>query len=425
TAKGKQPARATSPADPLDVERTRAEQLKIILRRSRHETHISQQDVDDQTKGSDDNKGEKTDESDDDDNDQDEAENDNDDNDDEEEISKIDEHEATESGEGDDEETESDGENEEQETREEAEESFDPIPRTPEDNEDTGNGEKDQGLRISEEERIHEEEEPVKLYRDVDINQGRGLQVSKDIDDSHVTLTPVHSDGQQESSSTTASQPPIPPAPIPSEVLQNLLTFESVFRFKNRVKSLEVNFSEFMWTNQSPKAVSNILDEQRNLYKALVEAYEADKTILDSYGESAIPKRGREDDDDQERPSTGSDRGSKRRRKGRVHASANTLSKPATRSAGRLPVRWRNPHIRKPPTPDRDWNKTLPAIQGSAQSWISELAKQTDARSSFNKLLDTSIDFSNFIMNWLGVDTLTPELLAGPTYELMRGHVIA
>nr|GFC63750.1 hypothetical protein [Tanacetum cinerariifolium] len=35
--------------------------------------------------------------------------------------------------------------------------------------------------------------------------------------------------------------------------------------------------------------------------------------------------------------------------------------------------------------------------------------------------LDTSIDFSNFIMNRLCVDTLTPELLAGPTYELMRG----
>nr|GFB16791.1 hypothetical protein [Tanacetum cinerariifolium] len=34
---------------------------------------------------------------------------------------------------------------------------------------------------------------------------------------------------------------------------------------------------------------------------------------------------------------------------------------------------------------------------------------------------DTPIDFSNFIMNRLGVDTLTLELLAGPTYELMRG----
>nr|GFD23595.1 hypothetical protein [Tanacetum cinerariifolium] len=70
---------------------------------------------------------------------------------------------------------------------------------------------------------------------------------------------------------------------------------------------------------------------------------------------------------------------------------------------------------------DRDWNKSLPAAQGNAQEWISALAKQTDACSSFNELLDTLIDFSNFILNRLRVDTLTPELLAGPTYELMRG----
>nr|GEY99432.1 hypothetical protein [Tanacetum cinerariifolium] len=360
------------------------------------------------------------------------------------------------------------------------------------------------------------------------------------IEDSHVTLTPVHSDGQQESSSTssfvtsllnpiidsgmesifttasssvaplpsptstmtpsimttttTASQPPIPPTPIPSEVLQNLPTFESVFRFEDRVKSLEVNFSEFMRTNQSPEAVSNIptdlsemelkkilidkmegnksiqrSDEQRNLYKALVEAYEADKTILNSYGESAILKRRREDNDDQEGPSAGSDWGSKRQRKGREHASASTPSELATKSAGRSttgtqsrqlsatesafaeePVQttcqmeepshpvfetgaedqpiiqtYQHPEWfsqpRKPPTSDRDWNKTLPAVQGNAQSWISALAKQTDARSSFNELLDTPIEFSNFIMNRLGVDTLTPKLLAGPTYELMRG----
>nr|GFC19976.1 hypothetical protein [Tanacetum cinerariifolium] len=56
---------------------------------------------------------------------------------------------------------------------------------------------------------------------------------------------------------------------------------------------------------------------------------------------------------------------------------------------------------RRPPTPDRDWNKSVPAAQGNAQSWISALAKQTDARSSFNELLDTPIDFSNFIMNRL------------------------
>nr|GEZ92775.1 hypothetical protein [Tanacetum cinerariifolium] len=147
-AKGKQPARATTPTEPTDVERTEAEQLKIILKRSRQETHISQQhgsstdegtgsrpgvpdvpsddseeelswnssddkDVDEQTKGREESKGDKTDESDD------------DDDDDEEETTKIGEQEVAES---DDEAIESDRESEDEETREQEEESFDPIP---------------------------------------------------------------------------------------------------------------------------------------------------------------------------------------------------------------------------------------------------------------------------------------------------------
>nr|GFC46672.1 hypothetical protein [Tanacetum cinerariifolium] len=56
---------------------------------------------------------------------------------------------------------------------------------------------------------------------------------------------------------------------------------------------------------------------------------------------------------------------------------------------------------RKPPSPDRAWNTALPAAQGDAQTWISDLAKQADARLSFNDLLETPIDFSNFIMHRL------------------------
>ncbi|GJZ17782.1 hypothetical protein Tco_0553905 [Tanacetum coccineum] len=35
--------------------------------------------------------------------------------------------------------------------------------------------------------------------------------------------------------------------------------------------------------------------------------------------------------------------------------------------------------------------------------------------------MDTPLDFSAFMMNQLKIDTLTPELLAGPTFELMKG----
>ncbi|GJT97256.1 hypothetical protein Tco_1092774 [Tanacetum coccineum] len=44
-----------------------------------------------------------------------------------------------------------------------------------------------------------------------------------------------------------------------------------------------------------------------------------------------------------------------------------------------------------------------------------------DLRKSFNELMDTPYDFSAFVMNRLKVDTLTPELLAGSTFKLLKG----
>ncbi|GJX95156.1 hypothetical protein Tco_0349742, partial [Tanacetum coccineum] len=75
----------------------------------------------------------------------------------------------------------------------------------------------------------------------------------------------------------------------------------------------------------------------------------------------------------------------------------------------------------KPPTPDHDWNKTLPDDHGTVQPWLSSLAQIEDPRESFNELMDTPLHFSAFMINRLKVDTLTPELLAGPTFELMKG----
>nr|GEW24849.1 hypothetical protein [Tanacetum cinerariifolium] len=76
--------------------------------------------------------------------------------------------------------------------------------------------------------------------------------------------------------------------------------------------------------------------EQRNLYKALVEAYESDKIILDTYRETVTLKRRHDDDADKdEEPSAGPDQGSKRRREGKEPESASAPTKTATRSAGR------------------------------------------------------------------------------------------
>nr|GFB77910.1 hypothetical protein [Tanacetum cinerariifolium] len=154
-------------------------------------------------------------------------------------------------------------------------------------------------------------------------------------------------------------------------------------------------------------------DEQRNLYKVLVEAYDADKAILETYGESTILKRRREDDH-QEGPSAGSDRRSKRQKK---EVSMHQLALHLKQQPGVLAELPKGLNLnnylppRRPPSPDHDWNKTLPAAQGDAQLWISDLARQTDARSSFNELLDTPIDFSNFIMNRLNVYKATTDQL--------------
>nr|GEZ24062.1 hypothetical protein [Tanacetum cinerariifolium] len=246
------------------------------------------QEVERDDEKDDEEEGDKKDESNDGEEDDDDERDDDDDDDDEEEIAKIDEQDDAERGGDDDEETESDEESDSDETREE--ESFDPIPRIPEDSKDDGNGEEDQGLRISEEERLTKEEEADELYRDVDINQGRGLPLSQDIKDSHVTLTPVNPDGMESifatasspvaplqtstpimtpstiATITTISYAPIPPTPIPSEVLQNLPTFDSVFRFDEGQKSLEASFFEYRQINPFAEAVSNILADETKSY---------------------------------------------------------------------------------------------------------------------------------------------------------------
>nr|GFC02668.1 hypothetical protein [Tanacetum cinerariifolium] len=75
---------------------------------------------------------------------------------------------------------EEDGGDDEQEYDEETrdEESFDPILKTPKNSDDEGNGEEDFGLNVGREEGHDEEkeEEGDELYRDININQGRGIQ---------------------------------------------------------------------------------------------------------------------------------------------------------------------------------------------------------------------------------------------------------
>ncbi|GJV41859.1 hypothetical protein Tco_1420299 [Tanacetum coccineum] len=56
---------------------------------------------------------------------------------------------------------------------------------------------------------------------------------------------------------------------------------------------------------------------QKNLYNALVEAYNYDKDLFSSYGNVVTIPRGHDDEDKDEEPSAGSNRGTKRRRSGK------------------------------------------------------------------------------------------------------------
>nr|GFA17039.1 hypothetical protein [Tanacetum cinerariifolium] len=93
------------------------------------------------------------------------------------------------------------------ETRDE--ESFDPLPKTPENMDDEGKGEENLKINIGNKEEQDEEDEEDELYRDVNINLGRGVQMAdvhttQEFKDLHVTLTLVNPDGQQQSSSVSS-----------------------------------------------------------------------------------------------------------------------------------------------------------------------------------------------------------------------------
>ncbi|GKA95675.1 hypothetical protein Tco_0817770 [Tanacetum coccineum] len=163
---------------------------------------------------------------------------------------------------------------------------------------------------------------------------------------------------------------------------------------------------------ESNKSI-NRSNEQKNLYKALVKAYESDKLILHTYGDTVSFKRRKDDEDKDEEPSAGSNWGSKRRRAGKEPESTSVPKEKTSKTAGKSIDGSKSQHksagksahteepmhidkdleepahqefdigateeqtdeetsqhpdwFQKPaklPTPDRDWNKTLPAVYG-------------------------------------------------------------
>ncbi|GJS71320.1 hypothetical protein Tco_0704161 [Tanacetum coccineum] len=160
----------------------------------------------------------------------------------------------------------------------------------------------------------------------------------------------------------------------------------------------------------------NRSDIQRQLYKALVDAYEADKILLDTYGDTVTIKRPRDGADDDQEPSAGTDRGSKRRRSGKEPASTSAPRETTTTTAGKTTT-----ISSKGPQSNLLANLLRAEAKRSNNLPDCNRPRRQDPRESFDELTDTTFDFSAFVMNRLNVKTLTPELLAGPTFELMKG----
>ncbi|GKC65551.1 hypothetical protein Tco_1098149 [Tanacetum coccineum] len=183
----------------------------------------------------------------------------------------------------------------------------------------------------------------------------------------------------------------------------------------------------------------NRSDIQKNLYNALVESYNFDKDIISSYGDVVTLKRGRDDQDKDEDPSVGSNRGSKRRRSGKEAESSKepthkeskstSSSKGASRSQPKSSGKSAQAEEHSQKVDDLEEHSHQEFNTGDddvipVQETLDDASQwnipTTGIQSSFNDFLATPIDFSAFIMNRLKIENLTQDVLTGPTYDLMK-----
>ncbi|GJX71606.1 hypothetical protein Tco_0308777 [Tanacetum coccineum] len=83
----------------------------------------------------------------------------------------------------------------------------------------------------------------------------------------------------------------------------------------------------------------------------------------------------------------------------------------------------------KKPTPpqeptDPDWNVGKTTKEGPTQTWLMNLAASNPTDKSlkdFDELMSTPIDFSSFVLNGLKIQNLTQEIMLGPAFRLLKG----
>ncbi|GJT17697.1 hypothetical protein Tco_0876403 [Tanacetum coccineum] len=76
---------------------------------------------------------------------------------------------------------------------------------------------------------------------------------------------------------------------------------------------------------------------------------------------------------------------------------------------------------KRPPTPNSDWNVRKLVDFRPPQTWISKIAQAEKPPISFDKLMNTPIDFLTYAMNHLNIDNLTKDHLVGPVFNILEG----
>nr|GEV92493.1 hypothetical protein [Tanacetum cinerariifolium] len=131
--------------------------------------------------------------------------------------------------------------------------------------------------------------------------------------------------------------------------------------------------------------------EHRECYEGLKKSYDLDKTIFSTYGKVYLLKRSRQDKN--EVPSTGSDRGLKKRKTSKDAES--TKEEPEFKVT------------------DSDMSQDQEENPGNDDEEPKE--------KTFDELISTPIDLSAFIMNGLNINKLTQETLLGLAFRLLKG----
>ncbi|GKE01290.1 hypothetical protein Tco_1389273, partial [Tanacetum coccineum] len=160
--------------------------------------------------------------------------------------------------------------------------------------------------------------------------------------------------------------------------------------------------------------------------------------IFDSYGKAYYLKRGRKDKDKDEDSPAGSDHGLKKRKTSKdaepprgskskeTKSSSSKGSKSQSKSSGKsaqveeLVFETADTEMPQDQGDDLGNTEDRPNVKGASKhDW--KIAKAGKPPLTFDKLMNTPIDFSEYVLNNIKIENLTQEYLVGPAFNLLKG----